>query len=158
MLGFTGVRWWSFAAIILVAGPWMAAARADDDKIDVTVLAILATDKNSVVDERLKDIAKEIQKNHPTLTGFRVERVTKKPVKVGDKDSFQLVDEKEVVVALSQRDPATGRVTVTIKPPTVGEITYACCCGKFFPVITRYETKESERLIVAVMVKPCHKK
>jgi hypothetical protein len=158
MPGFMGLRGWGFAAIILVAGPWIAAAHADDDKIEVTVLAILASEKNNVIDERLKDVAKEIQKKEPALTGFAVERVTKKTIRLGDKDSFTLVDEKEVQVALSQRDPATGRVTVTIKPPTVGEITYACCCGKFFPVVTRYVTKENERLIVAVMVKPCHKK
>ncbi|HLW64456.1 MAG TPA: hypothetical protein VKS79_03990 [Gemmataceae bacterium] len=158
MSGFTGLRFWGVAAIVLTAGPWLAAARADDEKIEVTVLAILASDKSTVIDERLKDVAKEIQKKEPALTGFAVERVTKKSIRLGDKDTFKLVDEKEVLVALSQRDPMTGRVTVTIKPPTVGEITYACCCGKFFPVITRYVTKENERLIVAVMVKPCHKK
>jgi hypothetical protein len=158
MFGLSGFRLWGVAAMIVVASPWLGAAHADDDKIEVTVLSILASDKNDKIDERLQEVAKEIQKKEPTLVGFRVERVTKKSIKVGDKASFMLADEKEVVVILSERDPKDGRVTVTIKPPTVGDITYSCCCGKFFPVITRHLTKENERLIVAVMVKPCHKK
>jgi len=154
----SGLRVCGLLAVVMAAGPWLMAARADDDKIEVTVLAILASPKSNVIDERLKEVAQEVQKKEPALIGFRVERVTKKSIKVGDKATFELVDEKEVLVILSERDPKDGRVTVTIKPPTVGDITYRCCCGKFFPVITRYVTKENERLIVAVMVKPCHKK
>ncbi|HEV3145870.1 MAG TPA: hypothetical protein VGZ47_18415 [Gemmataceae bacterium] len=157
MPGKPGVPW-TIAVTVLLAGPWLAATRADDDKIEITVLAILASEKNNSVDDRLKDVAKEIQKKEPALIGFKEERVTKKSIKIGDKATFPLVDEKEVVVILTERDPKDGRVTVTIKPPTVGDITYICCCGKFFPVITRYVTKADERLIVAVMVKPCHKK
>jgi hypothetical protein len=38
----------------------------------------------------------------------------------------------------------------------VGEITYSTICGKCFPIVTRFQTKDRERLIVAVMVRPCN--
>jgi len=46
---------------------------------------------------------------------------------------------------------------MTIKPPTLGEITYSTTCEKFFPIVTRYVTKDKERLIIAIMVEPCKK-
>jgi hypothetical protein len=39
----------------------------------------------------------------------------------------------------------------------MGEITYSCCCGKYFPIITRYQTKDNERLIIAIGVHCCDK-
>ena len=39
--------------------------------------------------------------------------------------------------------------------PELGEVTYACACDKFFPVVTPYRTKKGETLIVTVMAKPC---
>jgi hypothetical protein len=32
---------------------------------------------------------------------------------------------------------------------------YTSACGKFFPIVTRYQTKERERLIIAIMVRCC---
>jgi hypothetical protein len=49
-------------------------------------------------------------------------------------------------------------MTMTVKPPKLDEITYACACGKFFPIITNHLTPDNERLIIAVMAKPCKKK
>jgi hypothetical protein len=40
----------------------------------------------------------------------------------------------------------------------MGEVEYTTCCGKFFPIITRYQTKDKERLIIAIRVQPCNKK
>ena len=52
--------------------------------------------------------------------------------------------------------PATRDGKKGIPPPLVGEITYMTICGKFFPIVTRYQTKDKDRLIIAVMVKPCN--
>jgi hypothetical protein len=154
MPGVTRLRLW-VALAVLLAGLCSSPARADDGKIQVTVISILATDKNTEIDEKLKDIAKEIQKKEPTLTGFKVERITIKPVKIGEKESFNVFDEKTVVVVTLEKNEKDGTVSLTIKPPTVGEITYTCCCGKYFPVITRFQTADKSRLIVAVMARPC---
>ena len=51
-----------------------------------------------------------------------------------------------------------GRFQMKITPPRMGDITYTtAACGKFFPIMTRYLTKDNERLIVAVMVKAAKK-
>ena len=154
----TWLRLWGLVLALILANLFSPTARADDSKIQVIVVAILATDKNTKIDEKLKEIAKEIQKKEPTLTGFAVERCTCKPVKIGEKEEFPLVDEKIVVVILAEKNEKDNKVSLTIKPPTLGDITYTCCCGKYFPVVTRYVTKDNERLIIAVMVKPCNGK
>ena len=48
-----------------------------------------------------------------------------------------------------------NRVGLTVKAPLQGEIQYTTCCGKFFPIVTRYQTKNKELLIVAIRVQPC---
>ena len=141
--------------ILLAALP--ASSRADDENIEVKVVAVLATSENSKVDPRLAGLAPEVQKTHPHLTGFEVERQSKKPMKIGDTASFQLVDKTEVTITLKERDK-NGCVTIKVDPPTLGEFTYSCCCGKYMPVVTRHETKDKKQLIIAVMVQPCKKK
>ena len=92
------------------------------------------------------------------MRGFRKERTISKPVKVGGSETFTLVGKAAMQVTVQANTDKDGRVTLTIKPPNQGEITYACCCGKYFPVITRHVTPDGERLIIAVMAKPCVKK
>jgi len=102
------------------------------EPIQVVVLVILATDQNSEVSERLKEIAAEIRKKDPQLTGFSLQ------------------------TTLNKTDDA-GRMTITVKPPKLDEITYTCTCGKFFPIITNHYTIDKQRVIIAVMAKPCKK-
>lgn len=155
------IRWLSALAVLL----GLLSARpiqADEKKcggakeIKVTVLAILATDQNKEIEKELAAIAKEVQKKEPSLTGFKIHRTGNKSVKIGQKANFQLVEGAELVVLL--KEEADHRVSINLKPPTVGKISYSCCCGKYFPVVTRYLTKDGRRLIVAVMVKPCNGK
>jgi hypothetical protein len=47
---------------------------------------------------------------------------------------------------------------LAVTPPLQGEIVYGCACGKFLPIITRFQTRDGERLILAVRVEPCHRK
>ena len=142
-------------AALLAAG---AVARAEE-LVKVTVVAVLASDRHAKVDPRLQELARELQKRDPTLTGFRVGRVTVLPLKVGQKDTFPLTDDASAEVTLLQPEGKEQKTRLSIKPPQMGEFVIETCCGKFFPIFTRYRTeKGQEQLILAVMVKPCPKK
>jgi hypothetical protein len=147
-------RWLVGLAIFAMAP--VSALRAEEVK--VTVLAILATDKNNNVDAELKDIAERVQKQEPKLTGFRQGRQTSKTVGVNDgtKETFALVEDEVVTVAVDGV-MKKEKIRMTIKPPTLGQITYTTSCEKFFPIVTRYVTKDKERLIIAIMVEQCKK-
>src|SRR5262249_10720884 len=127
-----------------------------EEKVQVTVVAVMASSDHRKVDDRLKNLAEELKKKEPTWTGFEVERRTSYSIKLGEKDPFPLVDKCEVTVKVKGRDD-DGCITLLIKPPTLGDISYSCCCGKYFPIITRYETADHKRLVVAIMVSPCTK-
>ena len=141
-------------AALLAAG---AVARAEEP-VKVTVVAVLASDKHAKVDPRLQDLARELQKRDPTLTGFRVWRVTVLPLKVGQKDTFPLTDDASAEVTLLQPEGKEQRPRLSIKPPQMGEFVIETCCGKFFPIFTRCRSEKQEQVIMAVMVKPCPKK
>jgi hypothetical protein len=138
------------AGLLALASPARAA-----EEVRVTVVAILATDRNQVVDDRLKDIAEEVRKKHPWLTGFRLAIMTCKPMVVGAKDTFELVEGQEATVQVKHGADKNDMVCLKLKVPRLGEITYGTVCGKFFPVMTRYQTKDKEHLFIAVAVQPC---
>jgi hypothetical protein len=145
-------RWLSGFVLFFIASS--AAA----EEVKVTVLAIFATDKNSTIDADLKEIAERVQKQEPKLTGFRQGRQSSKSVAVGDgsKESFALAEDQVVTVSV-EAVMKKEKIRMTIKPPTLGEITYSTTCEKFFPIVTRYVTKDKERLIIAIMVEQCKK-
>jgi hypothetical protein len=126
-----------------------------DDPVKVTVVVVLASTENTGVDPKLVDLAKEVQKRDEKLIGFKLVSSEAKSVPVGDATMFKLVDKQELKVKVEKPKDDNGRVSLTIKPPELGEVTYACTCEKFFPVVTPYKTKTGEVLIVAVMAKPC---
>jgi len=136
----------------IVAALWaLSASVASAQEVRVTVMAIHATDRNKDVDDDLKDIAEKVQKAEPKLTGFRKGRTTAVGLSVGDKETFALVDEETAtitVVEITKKE----KVKLTVKPPALGAITYITSLDKFFPIVTRYETKNKDRLIVAIMV------
>ena len=47
------------------------------------------------------------------------------------------------------------RVSLAVTAPDQGEIEYRCVCDKFLLIVTRYQTKSKERLILAIRVQPC---
>ncbi len=128
---------------------------ADDGPIRVTVVTVLATADNTTVDPALTELAKEVQKRDKKLTGFALSASEGKSVPVGDSATFTLVDKQELKVKVERPKDGAGKVALTIKPPELGEVTYACTCERFFPVVTPYKTAKGETLIVAVMAKPC---
>jgi hypothetical protein len=147
---------WQFVSLAaLTAAGCDGPPRAAEDKVKVTVVAILATDRNKEIDPRLECIAREVQKMDQSLTGFRLAQLNRKSVAVGATEKFKLVDKETADVVVVHGANAQNRVSLKVKPPQVGEIDYTSCCGKFFPIITRYQTKDKDRLIIAIMVKPC---
>src|SRR5438445_10286812 len=71
-----------------------------EEKIHVTVVAILATDQNKKVEPRLECLAKEVQKTDPTLTGFRWAKCSYQKLEVGKKLEFRLVEDQVAAVVV----------------------------------------------------------
>jgi hypothetical protein len=125
-----------------------------EETVRVTIVVVLATSDNNTIDPKLKDLAKEVQKREPKLTGFKLSTTDGKSIAVGGSHTFALVEKQELKVKVEKEKDADGRISLTIKPPGLENITYGCVCDKFFPVVTPVETKTGEVLIVAVMAKP----
>jgi hypothetical protein len=138
-----------------VLAPLLLLSCPTDDPVRVTVVVVLATDADAKVDPKLVELAKEVQKRDETLTGFVIHAAEAKPVPVGGSHTFALVEKQELKVTVTRAKDADGRVSLTIKPPGLENVTYGCACDKFFPVVTPHRTKDGRVLIVAVMAKPC---
>jgi hypothetical protein len=123
--------------------------------VRITVVTVLATGANATIDNRLADLAKEVQKRDPALTGFRIQATEAKSVAPGDSATFELIDRQKLVVKVDRPRDEQGRVGLKIRPPGLGEVTYTCTCDRFFPVVTPHRTRDGETLIVAVMARPC---
>jgi hypothetical protein len=126
-----------------------------EDPVRVTVVVVLATSQNATIDPKLTDLAKEVQKRDPKLTGYKLVATDAKSIAVGDSHTFDLVDKQVLKVKVDRSKDEKGRICMTIKPPGLENITYACACDKYFPVVTPHCTKDGEVLIIAVMAKPC---
>jgi hypothetical protein len=150
---------------LFTALPLLAAIMGGDppdkapEEIRVTVVAILAsTDKSAKVDPQLADIAKEVQKKDPSLRSFRMHTTTCKGVPIGGQYSFDLVDKEVAVVVVQKPMGKDDKPCIKVKPPQVDNITCSLCCGKYLPIMTNYQTKKKERLIIAIMVDTCKDK
>jgi len=135
-----------------------APAVEEPKRVKVTVVTILATDKSDEVDPRLKGIAAEVRKMDPQLKGFKLVSMANKSLAVDEKASFPLVEEQTAQVVIRHSADPNNRVSLAVTPPWQGEITYRAVCGKFLPIVTRYQAKGKERLILAVRVQPCNGK
>jgi len=126
-------------------------------EVKVSVVAILASEQDNKIDPRLQGIAREIQRHHPQLKGFRMAKMTSKSVPVrGATESFELVADQKADITVLKTADKNDKVQLKITPPTLGEITYTTTCGKFFPIVTRYQTSNNESLIIAIRVQPCN--
>jgi hypothetical protein len=153
-----GPRRW-LPLLLLVGGLLAAAPPAQaQQKVQVTVLAILATDQNHDVDPKLTCVAREVRKIRPTLTGFRLDRTSRRSLEIGKEHKFPLADKQVVEVTIEQGADKNNRVSLSVKPPELCEICYTSCCGKYLPIVTHYKNSKNETLIVAIMVEPCRKK
>ena len=139
-----------FAACLFVSCP------AVEKPVSVTVVIVLATDKNDTVHPKLKELAREVQKRDPKLTGFKLVATECKSIPVGESATVNLTDGQVLKVAVDRPKDENGRITLTLHPPGMEAVNYACACDKFFPVVTPHRTKSGEQLIIAVMAKPCN--
>ena len=137
------------AAFLFVSCP------ADDKPVSVTVVIVLATDQNATIDPKLKELAKEVRKRDPKLTGFKLGATECKSIPVGESATLNLTDKQVLKVTVDRSRDKDGRISLTLDPPGMDAVTYACACDKFFPVVTPHRTKSGEQLIIAVMAKPC---
>jgi hypothetical protein len=146
----------SAAALLAVLAT--ASACGSTDEIEVTVLAILASDQHKEVNPKLAEFAKQVQKKDPKLTGFKLDRSNGRKLKLGATHTFPLSGNETVDVTVNAERNENGRITLTIKPPKLNQITYECACDKFFSIATEhYEGKGKDRaqLFIAIMAKPC---
>jgi hypothetical protein len=124
-------------------------------KVKVTLLVILASEKGDTVDERLTCIAEQVRKKDPRLKSFRMGAMMCASLSVDQKKTFPLVEDAKAHVVVRRPADKQNKVELEITPPRGGEIGYQTVCGKFLPVVTRYETRDRECLILAVRVEPC---
>src|ERR1700741_4915909 len=97
-----------------------AAVRADDDKVTVSVIAILASDQNKKVDKKLVAIAAEVQKLNPELTGFETVKECCKDLGIDAAGKFDLVDGQVVTITVEQAANKNNKNRLTVSPPTLG--------------------------------------
>ncbi len=139
-----------------------AVARADDKKdqekdapVRVTVVVVLATAENNVVDKKLSDLATEVQKLYPDLVGFKLNETLQKTIPVGESFTFDLLEKQTLKVTIDKPKDKNGRVGLTVTPPGGEAVSYTCACDKFFPLMTTYKTKCGAKVLVAIGAKPC---
>ena len=140
--------------VVALTAALFAACQAEQP-VRVTVVIVLATTEHAVVDPKLKELAKEVQKRDPKLTGFKLVATECKSIPVGGAETINLTDRQLLKLQVDKAKDANGRICLTLSPPAMDSVTYACACDKFFPVVTPYRTKAGEQLIIAVMAKPC---
>ncbi len=145
----------AFWAVVFVGLPFAEVVAGDGDNLRVSVLVILATDKNDKIDPKIECIVKEVQKHDSKLTGFRIANLTTKSLPIGGKEDFNLCTEQCLHVIVEKKGDDEGRFQMKITPPHMGEITYTTTCGKYFPVMTAYRNKDGELLIIGVRIQPC---
>jgi hypothetical protein len=144
--------------VTCVLAPAAGPAAKEPKRVKVTVVTILASARNNQVDPRLKAIADEVRTTDPQLTGFKLVSMEWKSLEVDEKASFPLVDKQAAQVVIRHPADKHNRVSLAVTPPQQGEFVYRSACGKFLPIVTRYQTGAQERLIVAIRVQPCNGK
>jgi len=127
----------------------------EKDPVKVTLVVILASEKGTTIDPQLAAIAVEVQKLHPQLKNFTLKRMESKSLKYAEKVSLAAVENKNVDMVIKHGADKDNRVAIAVTAPSMGEIEYRSVCGKFLPIVTRYQTKTKELLILAIRVQPC---
>jgi hypothetical protein len=152
----TAVRW---AMLIAMTAVTAAGTRCGDpDKpqpVRVTVVVVLASTHNNVVDPKLTALAKEMEKKKSDLVGFKLFGTIQKSIAVGGSYEFDLIEGQTLTVTVDKSKDKNERVSITLTTSGGGAVSYTCVCDKFFPLITEHKTKCGRTLLVAVGAKPC---
>ncbi len=152
LLNHPGTSRCCLVLLLLFSG---AATAAADEKVNVCVIAILASEGEEKFDRKLECIAREVKKTNPKLTRFRLENMSCGSLAVGARDNFKLVEDQVASVVIQQAADKDNRIQLKVTPPQMGEITYVTACGKFLPILTPFRTKKDEVLIIGIRVLPC---
>jgi len=149
----------TFAVLALaLAIPVLMACPPKEEKVDVTVLTILASEHHNKVGNKLSEFAKHVQKKDPKLVGFELHHTAAEPLKLGETKEFALIGGQAVKVTVNKEPNENGKVTLTIQPPKLDPITYECTCNKYVAVATQHfvgKDKDRKQLFIAVTAKPC---
>jgi hypothetical protein len=145
-------------ALLAAATETSACPKKDDRKVRVSVLVILASETDAKVEKKLECIAREVRKMYPKLKGFRSGNLACRSVKVGTADRFAVIEGQTIEVTVQRAADKMDRIRLKVAPPSMGEITYSTPCGKFLPILTPYQTKNNETVLVAIRVQPCNGK
>lgn len=144
-------------ALVFVLGvPAVACDKATPKKVSVSVLVILASEKDDFVEKKLECIGKEMTKKHPKLKGFRSVDLKSRSVTIGTEETFDLTDDERATIVIKEAADKTDRVRLKVGPPLMSEITYSTPCGKFLPILTPVKTKTGEHVVIAIRVRPCN--
>src|SRR5919198_5191174 len=95
----------SLSALALAIGVSSLAAcppAAKDDEIEVKVLAILASEHHTKVHPKLAEFAKQVRKKDPSLKGFKLDRTTAEPFKLGETKKFPMPGGDDVEVTVNK--------------------------------------------------------
>jgi hypothetical protein len=140
----------SLTSLLLV--PWILLPSAagcpqqqdkqPEAKVKVTVVVILASDRCPYIHPRLQEIAAEFQKGDPSLTGFTLVSMTEQSLPANKKFKFPCVEGCFVEVVIHRCTDEANKVCLSVTAPLQDEIQYRCVCGKFFPIVTRYQIRE----------------
>jgi len=133
---------WLVAVLGCPCQPKQLDAKQAVTKVEVTVVVILASERCVYIDPRLKDIATELRKEEPSLTGFTLVSMTKLPLAAEEKGKFACVEDAFVQVVVNNCKDDNNKVCMIVTAPLQNEIKYKTVCGKFLPLVTRYQTKE----------------
>lgn len=142
-------------SLVLGLAPGSSADTPPDESVRVVVVVVFASEGKEFVDSKLNALAEEVRKRAPKLNHFHLAASLQKSIAPGRSYTFSLPDKQNLKVTVERARDKNEKVCLTIEPPGTGEVTYACLCSKFVPIITPYTTQAGERMILAIMAKPC---
>jgi hypothetical protein len=136
----------------------VACEKKEARKVRVSVLVILASEKDTKVEKKLECIAREVKKTHPKLKGFKSVDLSIKSVAVGAADEIELVEDQKMSITILRAADKMDRVRLKVGPPMMSQLTYSTPCGKFLPILTPYKTRTNDHVLIAIRVQPCNGK
>lgn len=139
--------------VVLAASP--AQDPCPGQRVRVTLVIILASEQGDTVDEKLTAIADEVRIKNPNLKSFHLKSMATRSLAPNEKTIIELVDNKSVAITVKHGADKEKWISLAVTAPDQGEIVYRSVCDKFLPIVTRYRTKNKERLILAIRVQPC---
>jgi hypothetical protein len=150
---------WLVAAL---SCPGQTPAKQPEPKVKVTVVIILASERCQFIDPRLKNVATELQKKYPKLTGFNLVSMSDLSLAGNAKGTFACLEGEKAEVQMNHCMDKDNKVCLAVTAPLQNEVVYKTVCGKFLLIATGYETKErvpakwiAVALLQAVAGGPC---